>query len=229
MLPQAIPACSGGCEYGSGISGYDKSKTPWKPWIQMDFANETAIGAFAYKDGTDAQGCYNTNLANIPVEEIEAEQPLLVEEYALVADTEGAGMYRGGLGMSRKYRYLLDETLVQMRADREEHTPYGLFGGEDSAPTEIHAQYGKEVKTMPTKFLSTFDAGDALRIQWPGAGGWGNPLERSPELLLDDVIAEKITVERARSVYGVVIDNVARTIDYKQTQLLRQEKQASAK
>ena len=82
---------------------------------------------------------------------------------------------------------------------------------------------------MPTKFLSTFDAGDALRIQWPGAGGWGNPLERSPELLLDDVIAEKITVERARSVYGVVIDNVARTIDYKQTQLLRQEKQASAK
>ena len=221
MLPQAIPACSGGSEYGSGISGYDKSKTPWKPWIQMDFANETAIGGFSYKDGTDAQGCYNTNLANIPVEEIEAEQPLLVEEYALVPDTEGAGMYRGGLGMSRKYRYLLDETLVQMRADREEHTPYGLFGGEPSAPTEIDVQTGDQVKRMPTKFLATFDAGDTLRIQWPGAGGWGNPLERSPELLLDDVIEEKITVGRARSVYGVVIDDVARTVDQEQTHSLR--------
>ena len=136
-------------------------------------------------------------------------------------DTEGAGMYRGGLGMSRKYRYLLDETLVQMRADREEHTPYGLFGGEPSAPTEIDADTGDEVKRMPAKFLATFAAGDTLRIQWPGAGGWGNPLERSPELLLDDVIEEKITVERARSVYGVVIDEVTRTVDHEQTLSLR--------
>ncbi len=223
MLPEVIPACSGGCEFGSGMAGYDKSKTPWKPWVQLDFSNETAVGGFAYKDGTDAQGCYNTNLANIPAEVIEVEQPLKVEEYGLVPDSEGPGKFRGGLGMVRAYKYLLDDTVVQMRSDRSQHAPYGLHGGQSPRTTRIVITSNGEKRVMPPKFLANVDKGDTLRISWPGAGGWGDPLERDPEMVLEDVTVEKITVERARDVYGVIIDPEGRTVEQEATRLRREE------
>ena len=165
-----------------------------------------------------------SNLANIPVETIEAEQPIRIEEYALIADTEGAGKYRGGLGMVRTYRYLLDDTVVQVRADREKTAPYGLNGGLASSTTKVTVTKGGETKSMPGKFLENLSTSDTLRIEWPGAGGWGDPLERDPQTVLDDVIAEKVSLARAREVYGVVIDLEHRAVDWAQTEQLRAER-----
>ena len=223
-LPGRVFACPGGGEVGVGAGGYDKSKTPWQAWVYLEFHNETACGGRPTKDGMDGQGANISNLANIPVETIEAEQPIRIEEYGLIADTEGAGKYRGGLGMVRTYRYLLDDTVVQVRADREKTAPYGLNGGLASSTTKVTVTKGGETKSMPGKFLENLSTSDMLRIEWPGAGGWGDPLEREPQTVLDDVIAEKVSLERARDVYGVVIDLEHRTVDWAQTEQLRSER-----
>jgi len=223
MLPDQVFACPGGGEVGVGAGGYDKSKTPWKAWVQLEFHNETACGGRPTKDGIDGQGSNTSNLANIPAETIEAEQPIRIEEYALVPDTDGAGMYRGGLGMVRTYRYLLDDTVVQVRADREKTAPYGLQGGLPSTNTKVTIAKGGETKAMPTKFLETLNAGDSLRISWPGAGGWGDPRKRDPEAVLWDAIEDKVGVQRARDVYGVAIDIEHRAIDWDGTRRLRDD------
>ena len=220
-LPDRVFACPGGGEVGVGAGGYDKSKTPWQAWVYLEFHNETACGGRPTKDGMDGQGANISNLANIPVETIEAEQPIRIEEYALVPDTEGAGKFRGGLGMVRTYRYLLDDTVVQVRADREKTAPYGLNGGLASSTTKVTVIKGGETKKMPGKFLENLNTRDTLRIEWPGAGGWGNPLERDPLAVLDDVIAEKISPRRARDVYGVVINSARSDLDQAQTERLR--------
>jgi N-methylhydantoinase B/oxoprolinase/acetone carboxylase alpha subunit len=148
MLPDRVFACPGGAEVGVGVGGYDKSKTPWKAWVQLEFHNETACGGRPTKDGTDGQGSNISNLANIPAETIEAEQPIRIEEYVLVPDTDGAGKFRGGLGMARTYRYLLDDTVVQVRADREKTAPYGLSGGLPSTTTEVTVTKGGETSQV---------------------------------------------------------------------------------
>ena len=222
MVPERVFACPGGGEVGVGVGGYDKSKIPWKAWVQLEFHNETACGGRPDRDGIDGQGSNISNLANIPAETIEAEQPIRIEEYGLVPDTEGAGKFRGGLGMVRTYRYLMDDTIVQVRADREKTAPYGLNGGMPSTTTKVTVTKGGLTRAMPTKFLETLDDGDTLRISWPGAGGWGDPLDRDPESVLSDVIEEKIAVERARDVYGVLVDTEQRTVDWEETTRLRE-------
>ena len=222
-LPDRVFACPGGAEVGVGNGGYDKSSMPWKAWVQIEFANETACGGRPTKDGIDGQGSNISNLANVPAETIEAENPVRIEEYALVPDTEGPGMYRGGVGMVRSYRYLMDDTMVQVRSDREKRAPYGLNGGLGSTTTKVSVTKGGKKKTMPGKFLETLHTDDTLRIEWPGAGGWGDPLKREPEAVLWDVIEEKVSPERARNVYGVVIDAKNRTIGWEETRLLREE------
>ena len=224
MLPDVVYACSGGCEYLCNLAGYDKSTTPWKAWIQVEFLNESAVGGFPYKDGADAQGAGSTNGATVPVEIMEVEHPLMVEDFALLPDTEGAGKFRGGLGLVRQYRYQMDDTLVQVRGDRMKHTPFGLYGGQASAPTRNTIIRGETTEQMHSKFMTQVNAGDHMRIETPGAGGWGNPLERDPELVLQDVIQEKVTPERAREVYGVVVDPHRRRVEVDATQKLRVQK-----
>jgi N-methylhydantoinase B len=221
MLPDRVFACPGGGEVGVGVGGYDKSKTPWQAWIQLEFHNETACGGRPTKDGIDGQGSNISNLANIPAETIEAETPILIEEYGLVPDTEGAGKFRGGLGMVRTYRYLMDDTIVQVRADRQKSSPYGLNGGEHSTNTKVAVTKAGQTTARPTKFLETLNSGDTLRIEWPGAGGWGSPLDRDPEAVLSDVIEEKVSLQRARDTYGVVLDVEGRTVDLDETLRLR--------
>ena len=223
MLPDRVFACPGGAEVGVGAGGYYKDRTPWKAWVQLEFHNETACGGRPTKDGIDGQGSNISNLANIPAETIEAEQPIRIEEYSLTPDTEGAGQFRGGLAMVRTYKYLMDDTVVQVRADREKTAPYGLHGGLPSSTTRVALTKDSVTRPMPSKFLETLNAGDVLSIQWPGAGGWGDPLKRDPESVLRDVVEEKISPDRARDVYGVAVDPARRTIDPSETQRLRGE------
>jgi N-methylhydantoinase B len=188
----------------------------------MDFANETAAGGRKGHIGIDGQNSGITNIANVPVETIETEFPIRVEEYGLLADSEGAGQYRGGLGMVRRYRFLLDDTTVQVRSDRMKTAPYGIKGGQPARKSRIHVVSDGKKQSKPSKFMVTVNAGDAMEIQWPGAGGWGDPLSSDPNQILNDVMEEKISLHRARSTYGVVIREEARDIDFIATEALRQ-------
>jgi N-methylhydantoinase B len=98
--------------------------------------------------------------------------------------------------------------------------PWGVQGGYDGTfsqtifnPSRDNLEVGKV--TLPLK------KGDVIRLRTAGAGGWGSPLERNPEMVLDDVRNEKVNIKRAREVYGVVIDEKAMAIDILETEKLR--------
>ena len=215
MLPHVVPACPGGCDANITMAGYHREGMARRAWVQVEGANEIASGASAVRDGMDAQSSPISNITNIPSELIEVEHPIRIEEYALIPDSEGAGQFRGGVGLLRHYRFLADETLVQLRSDRMKHPPYGLHGGEAAAPSNVTFINGTtgETRSISSKFILTAQQGDGLSIAMPGGGGWGDPLERDPQRVLEDAIEEKISRERAERVYGVVLRASERTIE----------------
>src|SRR5690606_15173029 len=120
------------------------------------------------------------NMANIPVESIEAEHPIRVERYELVPDTEGAGKFRGGLAIRRHYRVLADDTMFQLRSDRTEFAPWGLDGGHDGVKTESHLDSNGTSRKLPGKCLIKLQENDLYRLLQASGGGYGSPLERDP-------------------------------------------------
>ena len=223
MVPERVFGCPGGALAFVQMSGYDKSTLPWKGWMYLEGGQELAMGGRHGKDGIEAQCTNVTQLAKVPAELIELELPIMVEEDALWPDSEGAGEFRGGLGMVRQLRYLMDDTTVQICSDRTKQPPWGVAGGGSAARSERIFNPGTEDRVLPGKGTFRVKAGDRLRTGWPGAGGYGNPLKRDPEKVLWDVIEEKVSVRRAREVYGVAVDVESRTVDWEATRQLRQE------
>ena len=118
-------AASDGGNTGLTIGGYDKDLNPF---IYVDFISG-AWGGRPWADGLDGNTCMFANMASFSVEVIEAENPLEVLDYEFVPDTGGAGKFRGGMSQRKTWRMLADEGILQVRADRQTHRPYGLQGG----------------------------------------------------------------------------------------------------
>ena len=97
-------------------------------------------GATTTHDGQDGVPHLGGNISNVPVEMIETRYPLRIERYGLVADSGGAGKYRGGLALVREYRVLADGVILSLRSDRRRFPPHGLSGGHDGAPSRTHYQ-----------------------------------------------------------------------------------------
>ena len=164
-------------------------------------------GAIAYNDGQDGVPHMGGNQSNVPIEMIELDYPLRIEEYGLVKDTGGAGKYRGGLSVIRSYRALEDDILLSIRSDKRKFPPHGLFGGKEGESSMSILKSGKDESIIPT--LTTqplyLKQNDLFKHVMAGGGGYGDPLEREPNLVLKDVIEEKISLNNASENYGVVI------------------------
>jgi N-methylhydantoinase B len=168
------------------------------------------------------------NYSNAPAEMIEADQPIVVERYALVADSGGPGRYRGGLALERHLRFKANRATLQIRSDRRDHPPYGLDGGGHGAPSNVSILRATGIEeACPAKFLTTVDDGDVLRVRLAGGGGHGDPLLREPSAVLHDVREDKMTVEHARAAYGVVIGGTPHAVDEAQTTHLRAARRAA--
>ena len=157
---------------------------------------------------------------------IDAELPVILEEHALIPDTEGAGKFRGGLGMARQWRYRMDNTTAEVISERSKQPPWGLLGGGSGQAPKIIRNPGQSQQMLPPKCVFSAHQGDALRIEVSGAGGYGDPLERDPERVLWDVIEERVSQQRAGDVYGVVLDMTSRTTNWEATRRLRQQMRA---
>ena len=136
-------------------------------------------------------------------------------------DREGAGKYRGSVAVIREYKFIGDEAIFQLRTDRQRIPPYGLYGGQPGAPSLAIINPDTEHRHVG-KITIEVKKGDVLRLISPGAGGWGDPLERDAKMVLDDVRNEKISVKRAREAYGVVINEHTMDMDIAETQKLRE-------
>ncbi|RVT93503.1 hydantoinase B/oxoprolinase family protein [Sphingomonas crocodyli] len=155
-------------------------------------------------DGMDAIHVHVTNTLNLPTESLENEYPLLCEEYALAVDSGGAGRWRGGLGIARQVRALHDATTFSARSDSYIHGAEGLDGGQTGGLSVITRNPGRDdQEALPTKVAQLIlKAGDSIRVQTPGGGGFGPAKERPLDELARDLRDGFVSQEAAERDYG---------------------------
>jgi N-methylhydantoinase B len=201
LYPDRVMAASDGGNTGLTIGGYDRELNPF---IYVDFISG-AWGARPWADGLDGNTCMFANMASFSVEVIEAENPLEVLDYEFVPDTGGAGRYRGGMAQRKTWRMLADEGVLQVRADRQTHRPYGLQGGGPGAPGLNVMNPGGPAETkLHAKITMNLKRGEIFRHELPGAGGWGPALDRDLDLVARDLRDGLVTIAAAARDYGVV-------------------------
>jgi N-methylhydantoinase B len=152
-------------------------------------------GARAAKDGLDGVQVHVTNTSNLPVECLEMEYPLFVEEYALVPGSGGAGRFRGGLGIRRTVRVVGHEATFLGTLERQRVAPFGLLGGGEGGrgALRLNAE-APDGRDLGSKIAGLrLRPGDTVTIVTPGAGGYGPPAERDPNLAARDVRDGKVT------------------------------------
>jgi N-methylhydantoinase B len=161
-------------------------------------------GARASKDGLDAVQVHITNTSNLPVECLEMEYPLLVEEYAVVPDSGGPGRHRGGLGLRRTIRVRGGEATFLGTLDRARFAPWGIFGGREGGTASLVLNQGTPAaRLLPPKLAGMrLVDGDSVTIVTPGAGGYGRPSERDGTRVTRDLAEGRISTAIAREVYG---------------------------
>ncbi|ESW80671.1 hypothetical protein X770_30895 [Mesorhizobium sp. LSJC269B00] len=161
-------------------------------------------GGTAEVDGMDGVQVHVTNTSNLPVEALEHEYNLLVDEYALVEDSCGAGRYRGGLGIARQIAATEDDVIFSVRSDGHIYPPPGLRGGQDARCAKILFNSGsaeeRELDSKTTNFV--LNSGDSIRIETPGGGGYGPVGERSDKQVIDDIENRKTSLAFAKKAYG---------------------------
>jgi N-methylhydantoinase B len=213
-VPDRIPAAPGGDNYWPSIGGWHEGK----PFVYVESIMGT-WGGRPNRDGAEGVPHPGGNQPNQPIEMVEARQPLQVTRYGMIEDTGGPGRFRGGLSLLREFKLLADEAVLTVRTDRRKHLPYGLQGGKSGTPAWNILNPGPNQRILPTLPMEAIllKKGDVFRIMTAGGGGYGDPLERDPVLVLEDVLDEKLTIDYVRREYGVVIDPVTRTVDHEAT------------
>lgn len=190
-------------------------------WVFLE-VNEGAYGGRPRSDGPDCIDNLMANTRNNPIEDLGMHLPMVCDRYELRDDVlPGAGKYRGGIGVVKTQRLLEGGTLTH-ESERHEDVPWGAFGGGEGqvGKVEIVARDGS-VKPMPAKFSNVaLEAGEAMAYYAPCGGGYGDPLERPAQQVLDDVLDDFCTIEHARDAYGVVI-TAGLTLDLAATEALR--------
>ena len=193
-LPDRVPAAANGANTTAVFAGTDPDTGV--PYVYLETLGG-GMGARPDRDGKDAVQVHMTNTSNLPVEAIEMEYPLLVEEYGLVPDSGGAGRRRGGLGLRRVVRPLGHDCTFNGLGERFRHEPWGLAGGKAGGRGRfaILGDNGAE-RTLGDKSGDIpIRADERVVIETPGAGGLGAPAERAPDEIETDRLSGKFSAE----------------------------------
>ena len=215
-MSQAMPERMAGDIKGTSNHIYIGGKDPNRPepFIFYEYP-AGGTGATAEGDGGDAlRNFAEGDFASIQsVESIEHESPLLVERCEIRCDSGGAGRHRGGCGLRRDVRVLVEDALLSVSSNKNILPPFGVAAGWAGAPNSFAViRNGEELAPSDTPgqvqgFPLRHD--DIVVMRSSGGGGYGDPLERDPALVLDDLAEGRLSDEEARRVYGVVIDGPA--------------------
>jgi N-methylhydantoinase B len=197
-LPERLPAGTKAMMCHAGFGGVDAVTNEYYCFLET-FAGGYG-GRFA-SDGPDAVQTHGQNTENAPVEETELNYPVRVTRLALVEDSDGAGRFRGGLGLRKDFLFDRPTTFTVL-ADRTLRGPHGVFGGEPGRVAEYVLIRGGEETLLPAKTTIEVQPGDTISYRTCGGGGYGPPRERDPERVARDVREGKVSAARAKEVYG---------------------------
>jgi N-methylhydantoinase B len=196
-MPERVPAGSNGAMNQITFGGKHIESEERFAYYET---NGGGFGARPDKDGMD--GVHSvSNTKNTPIEELEMNYPIFMRRYALREDSEGPGKFRGGLGIIREFEFLTDVTFATM-SDRQKFRPWGIEGGGEALGTEFCLISSGKKKPLKTKGVGRAKGGDILSIRTAGGGGYGDPRARSRESLGRDLKDGKISLKRAREIYG---------------------------
>jgi N-methylhydantoinase B len=153
------------------------------------------MGARSDADGMEAIHVHLTNTSNLPAEALENEYALLVDEYALVPDSGGAGRHRGGLGIARQIRAMRDGIVFSVRSDGHLLGAPGLAGGGNGGTARLVRNASRaDAEELSSKTTSIVLAhGETVRIETGGGGGFGDPAQRDPVAAAADLRSGKVT------------------------------------
>lgn len=202
-LSQAIPvkviAAANGANTTAVFSGVDPRNG--KPYLYFETIGG-GMGARATKDGKDGVQVGITNTSNLPVESIEQEYPLRVEEYGFVENSGGAGQHRGGMGIRRVLTPVDHECVFNGAGERFRYQPWGLFGGQSGASGQFQIEDENGQRRLDDKPNEVEVKRDTrITVETPGAGGYGKPQDRAAEAVQRDIESGKYSAEFIKENY----------------------------
>ncbi|TKI07010.1 hydantoinase B/oxoprolinase family protein [Martelella alba] len=163
------------------------------------------MGARAGKDGLDGVQVNITNTANLPIEALESEHPIMIERYELVQDSGGPGQFRGGMTMRRRVRVLDHTATLSAGGTNSQIAPFGLAGGQPG----LTARVVMPVDAPPLRQRAgVLRAGQSVEMIAAGGGGFGDPTARDRALVLRDLKEERISLSAAIDIYGLDPDAI---------------------
>lgn len=199
-------------------------------------------GATPHNDGLDASYNRNGNCMDLTPEVAELFFPVYCLRRELIMDSGGPGKFRGGLATRQTWQIVgSDNATVSQMMTRTKTSPLGLNGGKPGRPGRAILNYGKKheevIAGRPLKggwkmsLFSNFHLknGETYTAESPGGGGWGNPLERDPEAVLNNVLDGYASPEKARDEYGVVLTISGKKVNFIATNALRQKMMVAQK
>lgn len=218
IMPERAIACAFNLEYllagGNDLRKPDKPIYMFYEWLPGGWGGRNG------KDGSDVTtACFGTGLMSQPSEGNERVNPTRADEFQIKQDSPGPGKWRGGAGVIKASTLLeADNTVMSYICDRERAVVWGVEGGLPSMPHGLMIADGEtgEEKWLGSVFSNyKIKSGDRFTRPTAGGGGYGDPMERDPERVLQDVIDEYVSVRRAKLDYGVVIKVIdADMLDY---------------
>lgn len=217
-MPDRVPACSGGdvCS----IMALGVNPATGKPWLE---ATNDAVGFGAHSGGDGEDGIMHLTepgCRNNPIEVLEVKGPMLIEHYGYRQDTGGIGKHRGGVGVSRSYRFLAPTTAIAI-VYKTKSAPWAIGGGGEGKPNHIVINPDSPNEEVKGGSYNLLDTDSVLVNNTGGGGGWGNALERDPDAVANDVRNGFVSVDAAERDYGVAIDGVTFQVDHDRTDSLR--------
>lgn len=201
-VPERIVAASNSSVTTATFSGVNPRTGRYYVYLETIAGGS---GAHSTGDGMSGVQVHMTNTSNLPIEALESEYPLLVKRYAFRKDSGGAGRYMGGLGLVRTIEALCDGVVFSGLADRQKLAPWGLHGGRAGLPGRYVLVRADGTEQLLGSKVSNvrLNRGDAIRVETPGAGGYGNPRERPEQVIQEDVMDGRISQGFAEREYGV--------------------------
>ncbi|MGE3150309.1 MAG: hydantoinase B/oxoprolinase family protein, partial [Pseudorhodoplanes sp.] len=196
-IPDRVTAAHNGSVTGNTYSGVNPRTGKYYVY------GETMGGGFGArptKDGLNGVHTHVTNSANMPIEALEIEYPIVVERYELVEDSGGAGEWRGGMGIHRRVRIEGHECRADVRGSRYHKGPWGLNGGKNGG--NFHFKFEPPL-SAPFKKYTQLKAGQRVSVFTPGGGGYGDPKKRDRERVRQDLKEKRISKQQAREIYGL--------------------------